>query len=83
MIVLSFIISIVSSACCNDFVLFSQMGRSIPRICGMEFILKIIGSRPKAYKNIDRGHPCLTNLKVLKIGVKVPFITILDSIFVY
>ena len=42
-----------------------------------------MGSRPRAYKNIDRGHPCLTDLKILKIGVKVPFISILDSIFVY
>ena len=42
-----------------------------------------MGSRPREYKNIDRGHPCLTDLKILKIGVKVPFISILDSIFVY
>ena len=44
---------------------------------------KIMGSRPRAYKNIDRRHPCLTDLKILKIGVKAPFISILDSIFVY
>ena len=55
----------------------------IPCMLGFEFILKIGGSRPKAYRNMDKEHPCLTDLLILKVDVKVPLTKILDSISVY
>ena len=45
-------------------------------------ILKIRGSRPRAYRNMEREHPCLTDLRILKLGVKVPFTRTFDSISV-
>ena len=45
-------------------------------------ILKIRDSRPRAYKIMDCEHPCLTDLSILKLGVKVSFTRNLDSISV-
>ena len=50
---------------------------------GFEFILKIKGSKPKAYRNMDKEHPCLTDLLILNVDVKVPLTKILDSMSVY
>ena len=50
---------------------------------GFELILKIRGSRPNAYKNIDKEQPCLTERLILKVSVKVPSTKILDSMSVY
>ena len=45
-------------------------------------ILKIRGSRPNAYRNMESEHPCLTDLSILKLCVKVPFTRTFDSMSV-
>ena len=45
-------------------------------------ILKIRGSRPRAYRIMDCEHHCRTDLSILKLGVKVPFTRNFDSISV-
>ena len=56
-----------------------MLGILIPCMWGFKFIFKIKGSKPRAYKNIEREQSCPTKRLILNDGVKVPFTRILGS----
>ena len=47
-----------------------MLGILITCMWAFEFIFKIKGSKHRAYKNIEREQPCLTERLILNDGVK-------------